>query len=62
MPYNYLEQIIDFIELMLNKPITEMLLKQQEEKKERSGSKSSRVAGKKKKKRRSKKIEPKIFF
>jgi len=27
MPYNELEQIIDFIELMLNKPIHEMLIK-----------------------------------
>jgi len=27
MPYNELEQIIDFIELMLNKPIHEMLMK-----------------------------------
>ena len=27
MPYNELEQIIDFIELMLNKPIHEILIK-----------------------------------
>ena len=32
MPYNELEQIIDYIELMLNKPIHEMLMKQAEDK------------------------------
>jgi hypothetical protein len=33
LPYNELEQIIDYIELMLNLPITEMLIKQAEERK-----------------------------
>ena len=32
IPYNQMEQIIDYIELMLNKPIHEMLMKQAEEK------------------------------
>lgn len=45
---------------MLNKPITEMLIKQAEERKDGTGS--SRWNHKGKKKRRIEKIEPKIFF
>ena len=46
--------------MILNKPITEMLIKQTEEKKDGSGS--FRQGHKGKKKRRVKKIETKIFF
>ena len=58
MPYSYMEQIIDYIEIMLNRPITEMLIKQAEMKKD--GSYAKQTKGKKK--RKVKKIEPKIFF
>ena len=46
--------------MILNKPITEMLIKQAEEKKDNSGS--FRQGQKGKKKRRVKKVETKIFF
>jgi tRNA splicing endonuclease len=46
--------------MILNKPITEMLIKQAEEKKDGSGS--FRQGHKGKKKRRVKKVETKIFF
>lgn len=46
--------------MILNKPITEMLIKQAEEKKDESGS--FRQGHKGKKKRRVKKVETKIFF
>ena len=45
--------------MLLNKPITEMLIKQADEKKDGPGSSNKEKA---KKKRRVKKIEPKIFF
>ena len=49
MPYSQIEQIIDFIESMLNKPLIDLLINQGE-------------ATQKKFRKRQKKIEVKTFF